>query len=297
MRRSRNGSSRPERRIPISKEGRISFRPGKKHALDVQIKEARRAKEQMAEHLERFVELLHALAPLEGVADRFEAEDEALRGYLAAHYQDYLHVDHLEATFLWLRRRRAMARLQAAQAALNLVQELLAPDPFVDELLDLLRERRPEEVEVDRGQLTGDAQAAREQFGQFDARLLEISAAITRGNGWIERYFIHKPGLRPEVIRLAYAFWKERKKGTPVPPDVLESVHPEIAECLREGKLIPLRLKQEAITERDYGPYYKYRWREGGGKNAPIYTISLGRLSERPEGMLPFRPYIRFSRE
>ncbi len=297
MRRSRNGSSQPERRIPISSQGRISFRPGGEHPLDVQIKEALRAKEQLEEELERFLERLHALAPLEEVADRFEAEDEALRRYLADHYQDYFHVDHIQATFLWLRRRRAIARLQAAQTALSLVQDLLAPDPFVEELLDLLRERSPEDVEVDRGQLTGDAQVAREQIVRFDAQLQEIRAAIVRGNGWIERYFIHKPGLRPEVIRQAYAFWKEREQGTPVPPDVLESVHPEIAECLREGKPIPLRLKEEATTERDYGPYYNYRWREGGGKKAPIYTISLGRLSERPEGMLPFRPYIRFSRE
>ena len=296
MSRSRKGASRPERRIPISKEGRVSFRPGKQHPLDAQIKEARRAKEQVAEHLEQFVEMLHALAPLEGVADRFEDEDEALRHYLAAHFQDYLHVDHLEATFLWLRRRRAMARLQAAQAAqaaLNLVQELLAQDPFVDELLNLLRERSPEEVEVDRNQLTGNAQAAREQLAQFDVRLQEIRAAITRGNGWIERYFIHKPGWRPEVIKLAYAFWQEAKAGVPVPPELQALVHPEIVECLRDHKPIPRRLKEEATQEMSYGPYYKYRWREG---NSPIYTISLGLLSERPEGMLPFRPYIRFSR-
>ena len=120
MRRSRNGSSdKPERRIPISKEGRISFRPGKKHPLDVQIKEARAAREQLEGQFELFLERLHALASLEGVADRFEDEDEALRRYLSAHFQDYLHVDHLEATFLWLRRRRALARLQAAQAAFD----------------------------------------------------------------------------------------------------------------------------------------------------------------------------------
>ncbi len=294
MSRSRKGSSRPERRIPISKEGRISFRPGKKHALDVQIKEARRAEEQMVELLEQFAEMLRALAPLDGLADRFEAEDEALRSYLAAHFQDYLHVDHLEATFLWLRRRRAMARLQAAQAALSLVQELLAPDPLVDELLNLLRERNPEEVDVDRGQLTGNAQAAREQLAQFETRLQEIRAAITRGNGWIERYFIRKSGWRPAVIELAYAFWHERKSGVPVPAELLAQVHPEIAECLRNNTAIPLRLKEEATQETSYGPYYKYRWREG---DSPIYTISLGRLSERPEGMLPFRPYIRFTRE
>ncbi len=120
MRRSRSRQSRSERRIEPSGEGRISFRPGDKHPLDVQFKEARRAKEQLAEQLEHFTELLHALVPPEEIADRFEAEDEALRHYLVERYQDYFHVDHIEATFLWLRRRRAIARLQAAQAALGL---------------------------------------------------------------------------------------------------------------------------------------------------------------------------------
>lgn len=294
MRRSRSRQSQSERRIEPSGEGRISFRPGDKHPLDVQFKEARRVKEQLVEQLERFTELLHALAPLEEIAGRFENEDEALRHYLAEHYQDYFHVEHLTATFLWLRRRRATARLQAAQAALSLVQELLAPDPFVDDLLEMVRERAPEDVEVDRAQVTGNAKIMHEQLAHYDAQLQAIRAAITRGNGWIERFYVRKSGWRPEVVKLAYAFWQERKNGVPVPSEVLASVHVEIAECLREQKPIPLRLKEEATTETDYGPYFKYRWREG---NSPIYTISLGRVSERPEGILPFRPYIRFSRE
>ena len=297
MRRSRKSSSeKPQRRIPISKEGRISFRPGKEHPLDVQIKEAQAAREELEEQLEIFLQRLHALASLEGVADRIEDEDAALRRYLAAHYADYFHVDHLEATFLWLRRRRAIARLQAAQAALALVEELLAPDPFVDELLALLAERRPESVEVDRGQLTGNAQAARARLARFEVRLKEIRAAITRGNGWIEQTYVRKPeSFRPEVVSLASAYRNERQHGTPVPPGVLARVHPEIAECLREQKPIPRRLKEAATQETVYGPYYRYRWLEA--EDGFTYTISLGRLSERPAGLLPFRPYIRFSRE
>ncbi len=294
MRQSQADSSRSDRRIPISKEGRIGFRPGGKHPLDVQLTEARLVKEHLAEQLERFAEMLHALASLAEVATRFEAEDEALRHYLAEHYQDYFHVDHLTATFLWLRRRRAIARLQAAQAALGLVQELLAPDSFVDGLLEMLRERAPEEVEVDRAQMTGNAQGMRERLAHYDAQLQVIRAAISRGNGWIEQFYVHKASWKPEIIRLAYAFWQERKQGTPVPPEVLAQVLPEIAACLRDHKPIPLRLKEEATQEMSYGPYFKYRWREG---SSPIYTISLGRLSERPERMLPFRPYLRFSKE
>lgn len=293
MRRSRNSSSdRPERRIPISREGRISFRPGGKHPLDVQIEEAQLVREHLEVEMERFLEHLHALAPLEEVADRIEAEDEALRRYLADHYQDFFHVDHIQATFLWLRRRRALARLQAAQAALRLAQDLLAPDTFVEDLLIQLRERSAEDVEVDRARVTGDAQAARSQIVRYDEQLQQIRAAIVRGNGWVERYYIKKAAWRPEVVKLARAFEHERKKGTPVSPELLAQVDPEIAECLRERKLIPLRLKPQATQENTYGPYFKYRWREGDH----FYTISLGRVSERPEGMLPFPATLRFSR-
>jgi hypothetical protein len=294
MRRSRPRQPRSERRIRPSREGRIRFRPGEGHPLDVQFDEARNALTQLDVQLDQFVRTLRDLASLEDIATRIAAEDQALRHFLAEHYRDFLHVDHIEATFLLLRRRRILARLQAAQTALNLVQELLAPDPFVGDLLEMLRERDPEDVEVDRAHVTGNAQSVREQLAHYDTQLQGIRASISRGNGWIERFYVRKSGFKPEILKLAYAFWKEREQGMPVPPDVLAKVHPEIAECLRERKPIPLRLKEEATTEMDYGPYYKYRWREG---NSPIYTISLGRLSERPEGMLPFRPYIRFSKE
>jgi hypothetical protein len=294
MRRSRSRKPKSQRRIETSGEGRISFRPGGKHPLDVQFKEARLAKEQLDEQLALFAEGLDALSPLEGLDARISVEEEALRHFLSTRYQDYFHQDHIEATFLWLRRKRAIARLQAAQAALNLIQELLAPDTFVDELQALLRESDLENENVDRVQLTGNAQAAREQLAQYDARLQEIRTAISRGNGWIEQFYITKLGFKPAILALAYALWKEREEGKPVSPEVLAAVHPEIADCLRERKPIPLRLKEEATTETAYGPYYKYRWREG---NSPIYTISLGRLSDRPEYMLPFRPYIRFSKE
>lgn len=291
---TRKSKATSQRRIATSGPGRIAFRPGKKHPLDVQFQEARQAKEQLEEQLTLFTEELHALSTFEALPAQIKAEDEAMRHFLAERYEDYFHQDHIESTFLWLRRRRTITRLQAARAALTLVQDLLAPDTFVDQLQELVRERLIDAVEMDRAQLTGNAEVARHQLANYDAQLQEIRAAITRSNGWIETYYVKKTGFRPEVIALAYAFWHEREKGTPVLPEVIAAVHPEIAECLRERKAIPLRLKEEATTETSYGPYFKYRWREG---SSPIYTISLGRLSDRPEGMLPFRPYIRFSRD
>jgi hypothetical protein len=283
-----------ERRIGRSEAGRIAFRPGKEHPLDVQFKEARQAREQLEEQLALFEQELQTLAPLQELSARIEAEDETLRQFLAARYEDYFHQGHIESTFLWLRRRRAAARVQAARAALSLAQDLLTPDTFVDQLQEALNEQPAEDVEVDRARLTGNAKTARDQLAQYEERLQEIRAAITRGNGWIETFFVKKNGFKPEIIKLAYALYWERERGTPVPPEVLAAVHPEIAECIRQRKAIPLRLKEEATSENTYGPYFKYRWREG---NSPIYTISLGRISDRPEGMLPFRPYIRFGRD
>src|SRR5579859_4607483 len=214
MSRSRSGksTSKSKRRIEASGPGRIAFRPGKKHPLDAQMKEAQAARKQLDEQLALFIQELQALAPLQEISDRIEAEDEAIRHFLAQRYGDYFHQDHIESTFLWLRRRRATARLQAAQAALSLVQELLAPDDFVDQLQDLLSEMPAEDVEVNRAQLTGHAKAARDQLANYDGRLGKIRAAITRGNGWIETYYVNKTGFRPEVIALAYALWHEREK-------------------------------------------------------------------------------------
>lgn len=294
MSRSRSRTPKTQRRIKTSSPGRIAFRPGKKHPLDVQFEEARQAKVELEEQLALFTGDLPALLGLQDLPARMQAEDEAIRSFLIERYGDYFHEEHIQATFLWLRRRRAIARVQAARAALSLAQELLAPDPFIEQLQDLIYKQPAEDVPADQAKLTGNAQGAREQLAHYEGKLQEIRRAVNRGNGWIERFFVNKPGFRPEVLALAYAIWKEDKTGAPVPPELFAAVHPEVAECLRERKPIPQRLKEEATYDKAYGPYYKYRWREG---NSPTYTISLGRISDRPEGSLPFRSYLRFSKE
>lgn len=288
----RQRKPKSERRIERSYGGRLKFRQGDKHPLDVQFEEARKARAALDEQLTHFSVMLEALAELETVPERMEEEEQALQHFLEAHYQDHKHVEHLEATFLWLRRRRALARLQAAQSALQLAQELLAPDPFVPQLMEILQTQPAEEVEVDRSQLTGHAQAVHDQLGHFEQRLGEIQEAISRGNGWIESFYVTKKGVKPAIIRLAVALRKERQEGTPVPPHLLMGIHPDVVKCLRENRPIPKKLMAEVMDLLTYGPYFKFRWREG---NSPIYTISLGRHSdEAPEFFS--RPRIRFSR-
>ena len=127
-----------QRRIPESGEGRLRFQQGDPHALDVQLDEARNANAQLGVTAAQLPELLAALEEFQQVPTRLAAEDEALAAFLGEHYSDRKHVDHIRATLMIFRRKRALARLQAAESALRLAQKLLAPDPLIPRLVELL---------------------------------------------------------------------------------------------------------------------------------------------------------------
>ena len=118
---------KPKRRIPESGEGRLRFQQGDPHALDVQLDEARNVNAQLGNTAAQLPELLTALEEFQQVPARLAAEDEALATFLGEYYSDRKHVDHIRATLMIFRRKRALARLQAAESALRLAQELLAP--------------------------------------------------------------------------------------------------------------------------------------------------------------------------
>jgi hypothetical protein len=67
------------------------------------------------------------LEEFQQVPARLAKEDEALAAFLGEHYSDRKHVDHIRATLMIFRRKRALARLQAAESALLLrtSQEML----------------------------------------------------------------------------------------------------------------------------------------------------------------------------
>ncbi len=107
---------------------------------------------------------------------RLAAEDEALAAFLGEHYSDRKHVDHIRATLMIFRRKRALARLQAAESALRLAQKLLAPDPLIPRLVELLQAGLGPvaRAEIDREQLTGSPRLLDEQITQVKDRLCEI---------------------------------------------------------------------------------------------------------------------------
>src|SRR5690348_7321795 len=88
---------------------------------------------------------------------RLAAEDEDLSAFLAEHDANRKHVEHIVATLLIFRRKRALARIQAVEAALRLAQELLAPNSLIPRLVELLRAGSGPvaSADIDREQLTG----------------------------------------------------------------------------------------------------------------------------------------------
>lgn len=235
-----------ERKIAPSFKGRLLFRPGYPHPLDVMIEESEQLQAAVLAALGELVETLHRLEQGGDPAAPLSTEDETLRRVIRERYVEHKHRDHIHATFMALRRKCLLARLQAAQAVLEMVKDLLAPeDSLLQDLLAALQDD-PKEADIEQAQLVGDARAMRARLARLDEQLQAIRTSATIGNGWFERFYVSKTRLSREFMELA-------KKKRPIPAD-----------------LDPF----ETVT---YGPYLKYRWREGPG---PIYTISMGLIPD-----------------
>jgi hypothetical protein len=270
------------RRIPPSGQGRLRFQQGDAHALDVQLDEARNVHEQPGTIAARLPDLLATLEQFQQTPARLSEEDQALMKFLGEHYSDRKHVDHIRATLMIFRRKRALARLQAAESALRLALELLAPDPLIPHLIELLQ-AGPGPVaraEIDREQLTGSPRHLDEQLTNVNVRLREIQAALGQSNGWIDIQYVRRELVR-QVVKYIAALNKQREDGTPVPAELEREIDPELAAIIRARKEIPERLEPEVYETVSYGPYPFFRWREGKG---PIYAVSLADISvEMPE--------------
>jgi len=181
-------------------------------------------------------------------------------------YQDHKHRDHILATFLGIRRKRLLERMQAAQVAIELARDFLALDHrIVQELQQAIEQaRQPQEVpkqdegdegpqpferQVNHRHIYGDAEHTRMQLAQFDVLVKQMRSTITSGIGWFEEFYVSKQRL--SVAARAYM-----RAGEDVPEDV----------AMFEDVL--------------YGPYLKYRWREEGSKQAAIYTVQLGLIPD-----------------
>ncbi len=286
---TRRRRGRPEKpaqapRIRESRKGRLKFRPGDPHVLDVQLREARNYRGLILEHLTQIQAELARLDELNNPIEQLSREDDALKRFLWGRYYEHKHRDHILATFLAIRRRRLYERLQAAAIALNLAESFLTPDnsllqdlmqalakdghaalSAVDvteaeaEALEEANDEEPgaqpqepgdlEKRQVTRHRIFGDAAATRAQLAEFDQLARAMRDTIATGSGWLDEFYITK-------FRFTAEAREYMKKGKPIPEDV-ELFEPVV-----------------------YGPYLKYRWREE--KNE--YTISMGLI---PEGEPP----------
>jgi len=128
-----------DRKINQSKKGRILWRPGTPHPLDVLFEEAKTLRDALPGHLEELLtsaqHVQHQLQTLLDMEQQFDdpaapvsAADRAAFRAVSERFHNRKHLDHLEAVFAVLRRKRLAGRIQAIQAALDLAAGLLAEE-------------------------------------------------------------------------------------------------------------------------------------------------------------------------
>lgn len=275
MARPRRRSAPKPRKVPISQEGRLRWKPGEKHALDVMFGEAEQMQHELEEELAQTQQALRSVRVLMGDAQMLAAKDEEARAIVRQQFRTHKHYEHIQATFAVLRLRRQITRLQAVTEALDLVAMLLIEvfreDVIVEELKASLEEEQRLQAEM-----TGTVQVSRDRLTSAEERLHRIRMLLSRANGWFEVFSIPKRGLPPQTLALLEAV-RLHKAGLPIVPDLIERVPPEVQphlQALQPGEPLPPEV-QELVDLAYWGPYRKYRWREETG--GPLYTIALGK--------------------
>lgn len=296
--RREQSTSDSERKIARSGPGRLTWFPGMPHPLDIMFEEAAQMREAILQELARLTQTIAGLEQLPEPEGTLTDADIAAQGVIWERYGSKKHYEHLQAVLATIRRRRVLARVEAAQAALDLAADLLSQEEtLAQELLTSLEagqqghiasQRRRRSTDRERlPSYVGSPQAPLARLTRLDQRLDTIREVLTSGNGWFERFMVYKKHMKPEVRKLQRAFAKERSKGTPVDLELLLPVHPEVTRSLREGQKIPRELEEEAYYFTPHGPYLKYRWKEG---NSPhLYTVALGKFAFGP-GDTEFTP-------
>jgi hypothetical protein len=190
----------PDRRFAKSQQGRLLWAPGDPHPLDDLFQEAQQAQEQVTAALTRLQETVRQFASRE-LAQAPEALPQALTtaevsAERAAHttLKDQKHYHHAQALLAYLRRRQMSARLQVAQAAIDLAAALLEPDEPGEDAADVL------------GQL-GRASDWRKQVAQFEQQVTALREQFTRSEGWFDTRLVRR-GKRVHGPYLTYR-WRE----------------------------------------------------------------------------------------
>lgn len=289
-----------ERRIPVSRKGRLKFRPGSPHALDVQMREARNYQRLIAAKLEQFQAILSVLTTddLSGAVGEQEA---TLKAYIMTTYMNHKHREHILATFLAIRRARLLAKLDAALGAMEMVADLLHPDDtLVEELRVAVEHQRqvvartrqmlepdlteqttalihvtgPDEPSV---QMQLDAIRAERERQETDDPTRRIQARHIYGDVSDARERVAAFEAQMAVIRAAISpaiGWYEEYYIEKV------RLNRQVLPYLKRGEELPPGV--EVVEGVVYGPYLKYRWQEATG--GPQYTIQMGLVPEEERG-------------
>ena len=265
--------------------------------------------------------ILSEIESLDDPSAPFSQADTVAQQAIWDRFKSRKHHEHLQAAFARLRRLRLLSRLEAAQDLLNLAVDLLTEEEtLIQEFLASVDEaliqkaanilsipsNLPESGQADieehvdwriqgaKGsieQFVGSATSTRDRLRAFDECARHIRETLSKGSGWFEVYFTYKKRPKPEVKDYFSAFVLEQQEGIPIPREVLEAVHPvvrarwdEVVLYMRDGKLPAKDLAILALDRIPFGPYARYRWREGKG---PIYMISLGPLDIEPDTFEP----------
>ncbi len=307
-----------ERRIDFSQRGRVYWRPGEAHPLDAlaedvaqlrqhltqQLQHLRIAATRAQQRIQTFLETTSASDP----RAFFSGLDRAAHQELTRRFLDRKHFYHLRLAFSRQRYKRLLGKMQAIQAALDLATALfedeaalLTPPDIQEEestpaaeppplperpAEDLDKEtRRLQGIHEPLTALTGSTEQARQLLTAFEAKLPELRQLLASGQGWFEVFYVPKRTYKATVVAYAKALkaWRERQR--PIPPEIEQALHPEVARLLQLGATsFPSSLRDEVYDVMNVGPYVKYRWTEA----KRTYTISLGLDDDYPP--YPFVP-------
>lgn len=319
---------RTERKRAKSQKHRLYWRPGEPHALDSLEEEVQALEQELPEQLARLLaqaqQTQHCLSTLlaseEAQADQtgpFKAADQHAMQAITQRFSTRKHHQHLQWFFALMRRKRLLGRLRAIEAVLELATGLLAEEDTLsqaflsalqaDQRTDPIGSKKPihhpeapepppltkaearlQGIKEPLMPLLSSAEHSRHMLTQFETRLPELRRHLSLSNGWFEVFFVPKKHVKPTLRAYAQALEQKHTLGKPLPEEIAQALHPEVARLLRQAILpqdMPRNLRDEIYDITPLGPYVRYRWREDGH----LSTISLGLLDDYPP--YPFVPH------
>jgi hypothetical protein len=248
----------------------------------------------------------------------FTTADHESRRTVIDRFHNRKHSDHLLTILTIQRYKRLIGRMNAIKEALDLVNGLLEeeeafspqseasplrpPQQAIDRPSEVQEKPQTSEEPVDQQDpptkaelrlqgidepltpIVGEVTQSRQLLQAFEGRIPDLRRGLTLGQGWFEVFYISKYHFKTEVVLYMKALLAWQEHHTPIPTEIEQAIHPEVARLLQIGADIPKELRDEAYDCTKVGPYVKYRWHDSGR----TYTVSLGLLDDYPP--LPFMP-------